>query len=179
MIPDYLTLFYRRGDKPFRSICDLEEAVAAEILRHDILWRGDGTYLTHRKRHEQYIREQFIGRGGRPTRKFPIYMILGDSPEGPHSLDREYEQSLKLPLKFFHWTSVTFTYPDSLYIVPLDDLGRIHLDRNDKPRVLLMKELEQVIQTYRVYEYNNHYIEAQVWDDEPVRRYCSETGLVF
>ena len=28
--------------------------------------------------------------------------------------------------------------------------------------------------SYKVYEYNNHYVEAQVWDDAPARPYVGE-----
>ncbi len=98
-------------------------------------------------------------------------MILGDTPSGPHSLDEEYDHKLVLPLSLFSAEDVSFTYPDSLYKVPLDDLGRLNCDRDPAPCVYRLEELEEVIQKYRVYEYDNHYVEAQIWNDEPLEKY--------
>jgi hypothetical protein len=173
-IPDYLTYFFREGQVPLQTICDLDEQVAESILRHDTLWRGDGTYLAHRKQHERYLRDQFIAEGGQPVRQHPIYMILGDSPKGPHDLHLEYDYRVTIPLAAFPPDTLSFTYPDSLYTVPLDDLGRLYLDRNTRPTVYRLHEIAQVVETYKVYQYNNHYVEAQVWDDAPARPYVRD-----
>ena len=170
-VPDFLTYYFRDGQTPFQVLSDLDECVAQNILKQDILWRGDGAYLAHRKQHERILREQFIASGGRPKRQYPIYMILGDSPDGPHSLDREYDYLIRIPIQAFTADDVSFTYPDSLYEVPLDDLGRLYLERNERPTVYRLEELRRVIETYRVYEFNNHYVEAQVWNDEPLLPY--------
>lgn len=149
----------------------MDEVAAEEILRRDVLWRGDGTYLRYRKEHEQYLRNRFIEKGGKPRRKYPIYMILGDSPSGPHNLDEDYDHALVIPLSVFEPEDVSFTYPDSLYRVPLNDLGRLYLDRDPAPAVYRIEEIENLIQRYRVYEFNNHYVEAQVWMDEPLEQF--------
>ena len=172
--PDYLTYLFREGQAPLQTICDLDEPIAEGFLSHDTLWRGDGTYLAHRKQHERYLRDQFIARGGCPVRQHPIYMILGDSPAGPHDLRLEYDYRVVIPLAAFPSHILSFTYPDSLYQVPLDDLGRLYLDRNARPTVYRLHEIAKVVETYRVYEYNNHYVEAQVWDDAPARPYVGE-----
>ncbi len=153
-------------------LCELDEQLAEEILKNDVLWRGDGTYLAHRKRHERAIRAKFVALGGKPVRQHPIYMILGDSPSGPHDLHQEYDYKIVIPLGEFAADEISFTYPDSLYEVPLDDLGRLYLERNTSPTVYRLDEIEQVIGTYRVYEYNNHYVEAQVWSDRPLGLYA-------
>jgi hypothetical protein len=99
-------------------------------------------------------------------------MILGDSPTGPHDLHQEYDYKIIIPLDEFSAAEVSFTYPDSLYEVPLDDLGKVYLERNQNPTVYRLAEIEQVLRTYRVYEYNNHYVEAQVWSDRPLGPYA-------
>jgi len=43
------------------------------------------------------------------------------------------------------------------------------LERNDSPKIYRMEELKDVIRTFEVYEHNNHYIEAQIWDDKPIK----------
>lgn len=173
-VPEYLTYFFRKEQPLFHVLCDLEEDAAEEILKHDVLWRGDGTYLTHRKQHERTLRELFIAKGGQPVRQYPIYMILGDSPGGPHDLNLEYAYNVTIPFSIFTPEDVSFTYPDSLYEIPLDDLGRLHLNRNIHPVVYRWEELESVITRYSVYEYNNHYVEAQVWNDAPLQAYASK-----
>jgi hypothetical protein len=170
-VPDYLTYFFRDGQAPFQTICDLDEPEAQAILNNDILWRGDGTYLAHRKRHERLLWEKFIAKGGRPVRQHPIYMVLGDSPSGPHDLHLEYDYKILLPLASFSPYDLSFTYPDSLYEVPLDDLRRLYLDRSTDPTVYRLEEIEQVIEIHQVYAIHQHYIEAQVWNDEPTRPY--------
>jgi hypothetical protein len=167
-VPDYLSYYFRRGQPPFEVLSDLHVDVAQRILANDTSWRGDGTYLEHRKRHEKLIRELFVEKGGRPKRRYPIYAILGESPTGPHDLENEYDYKIRIPLDIFPRGSASFTYPDSLYEVPFDDLGRVNLARNQAPTIYTMDDLARVICTYRVYAYNNHYIEAQIWDDEPL-----------
>lgn len=175
LIPDHLTYFYRDGQTLFEVLSDLDQKAAEEILRHDVCWRGDGSYLRYRKKHERYLRKRFVEKGGRPRREYPIYMILGDSPSGPHSLIDGYDRKLALPLSTFVPEEVSFTYPDSLYRVPPDDLGRLYLDRDPAPRVYRLEELEMLIETYRVHKFNNHYVEAQVWVDEPLEGFRGES----
>jgi hypothetical protein len=173
-VPDYLTYFFREGQPLFQTICDLDEETAEQILKHDTLWRGDGTYLAHRKQHEHYLRELFIEKGGWPIKQHPIYMILGDSPKGPHDLHLDYDYKVILPVSIFMSEDISFTYPDSLYEVPLNDLGQIYLERNSRPQVYRLEEIEEVIKRYKVYEYNNHYLEAQVWNETPLKASASE-----
>lgn len=174
-VPDYLTYYFRDNQKPFEVLTDLDDNVAKALLRNDTLWRGDGTYLTHRKNHEKVIRDLFIQKGGRPKRDYPIYAILGESPIGPHDLENEYIYKINIPLHEFTRNDISFTYPDSLYEVPLDDLGRLYLQRNDVPIVYTIDELSNVIEKYHVYEYNNHYMEAQIWNDEPVEQFADKS----
>lgn len=36
-----------------------------------------------------------------------------------------------------------------------------------------MEELEELIRKYKVYEFNNHYVEAQIWSNEPLEEYMN------
>lgn len=168
-IPKYLTHFYRKGQKPFQNICDIDIQEAEKILKKDTEWRGDGTYFSERIKHEKLLRSLFIEAGGKPKRKNPIYMILGDSPTGPHDLNNDYEQKIQLPLAIFKSDVISFTYPDSMYKIPLNELDRLDLEKNDSPKIYRMEELDYVIKTFEVYVHNNHYIEAQIWDDKPIK----------
>ena len=88
------------------------------------------------------------------------------------NLHQEYDYKILIALEVFSVDDVSFTYPDSLYEVPLDDLGRIYLERSQSPTVYRLQEMESVIAMYQVYEFNNHYVEAQVWNDEPLQPYA-------
>ena len=37
-------------------------------------------YLHDRQRTEQWVRAEFIAKGGQPVEPYPIYMVLGFSP---------------------------------------------------------------------------------------------------
>lgn len=173
-IPNYLSYYFRNNQEPFQVLSDLDEKTAQEILKSDVLWRGDGTYLVHRKKHEECLRNQFIAKGGRPQRQFPIYAILGESPIGPHDLENEYYFKIHIPIGIFTNEDISFTYPDSLYEVPLDDLHKLYLNKNREPILYMRNELESVIKKYQVYEINNHYIEAQIWNSEILGSYSKK-----
>ena len=173
-VPDYLTYYFRENQKPFEVLSDLDSKLAEAILQNDVLWRGDGTYLAHRKNHESLLRNKFIQKGGHPSRDYPIYAILGESPIGPHDLENEYAYKIRIPLRALTRDDACFTYPDSLYEVPLDDLGRLHLNRNTEPTIYMIEELGHVIRQYRVYEFNNHYVEAQIWNVLPLMPYAEK-----
>lgn len=170
-VPSYLTHFYRLGQQPFQNICDLDIDEAEKLLKEDGDWRGDGTYLSSRIKHEKLLHSLFIEMGGKPKRKTPIYMIVGDSPTGPHDLNEEYQHKIQIPIEIFDPDTISFTYPDSMYKINLDELEKVYLDRNNSPNIYRINELEEIIEKYEVYKHNNHYIEAQIWDDEPIKGY--------
>ncbi len=60
------------------------------------------------------------------------------------------DHKLRIPLSLFAVVDVSFTYPDSLYKVPLDDLGRVNLGRDPAPAVYRLEELEELIGRHMV-----------------------------
>jgi hypothetical protein len=170
-IPQFLSYYFRKNQEPFQVLSELDENKAEAILKNDVQWRGDGTYLKHRIQHEEIIKNKFIEKGGRPKRKYPIYAILGESPIGPFDMENEYEQKIIIPVDQFNPEDISFTYPDSLYEVPINDIARLYLDRNIEPIVYKIGEMEEIIKQYRVYEIRNHYVEAQIWNDQNIQKY--------
>jgi hypothetical protein len=154
MIPDYFTYFFREGQERFQSIYELDDEEIERIVNGET-WREDGTYIAFRKQLEQRMRTQFLEKGGVPQRHHPIYMILGDSPQSPHDLHKNYAHKLVIPRTIFSDTDVSFTYPDSVFHLPVDDVGRVYLEQNPTPTVYLNDDLDHVIDIYRVDEYNN------------------------
>jgi hypothetical protein len=167
--PDYLTYFFRRDQRLLRSICEHEQNTARLMLKQDMLWRAQIGYLDERIERERRMRAAFIDKGGFPVRKHPIYMILGDPPIGVNDLRMDYDFSVTIPLEVFDPEEISFSYPDSQFEVPPEDLGCIRLRRTNAPKIYRLDEIEAVIESYRVYEFNNHYVEAQVWNEAPAR----------
>ena len=83
---DYLTHHFRKGTTPFQSLSGLPEEEAFEIMRrladdtpYGARFKDPQGYLTNRRQTEQWVRLQFIKKGGQPLEDHPFYMILGSS----------------------------------------------------------------------------------------------------
>ena len=50
-------------------------------------------YLVHRRENENWIYHEFIRIGGKPVSKVPVYMTLGNSPEGEYDIRAEIQQN--------------------------------------------------------------------------------------
>jgi hypothetical protein len=180
-IPEYLTRYYQKGEYPFMSLNDLplEEAnkvKAAYCQKNGIgLFYAQDDYLIHRKAIEQWMYNELIRLGGKPTSKVPIYMTLGDSPEGEYDIRADLQKNaeeIRILLKEIDLSAVTFVYPDSMYELVQDADGKI-IDgrRTNTPKVYMYRDLPELIQKYRVYEQNIFSIEAQVWNRETLHQY--------
>jgi hypothetical protein len=78
---------------------------------------------------------------------------------------------IRIPIDEIDLSAVTFTFPDSMYKFVVDDVGNIvGGERTNTPSVYLYHELDEVIKKFQTSE---HYIEAQVWNREMLRRSCN------
>jgi hypothetical protein len=148
--PDFLCYYFR--DRPsFRSVLDKGISSAKEFLSaHDTDWRSRQDYIDYRIQVEAWVRKEFVKKGGRPMRAYPIYMSLGT--ERMMEDDPSYKGKLFVPLRTFDRTQVSFTYLDSM-----------HTKEGLEPIVFMMEELAQMIDCF-----GSGYNEAQVWDDSPL-----------
>lgn len=177
MIPDYLCHYYEGSRGAFRNLSDLPPDQAESILSA-IRERGEGfasqrktEYLTIRHELETTIRALFIEKGGQPVRERPHYMILGSCLW----LMSWYQSGceLRIPLAQFEPTQVSFTYGDSFPAMRYGD-GKPY-----RRQVYTLAELPDVVACYGLpQEWNpdgakgpDRYIEAQVWDDRPLREW--------
>jgi hypothetical protein len=174
-LPDFLSHYYEASDGPFRNLSDLPEAEAEAVLRQ-IRLAGDrfasqrrDDYLSVRRELEERVRELFIAKGGRPGRERPHYLIVGAC-----SWLRDWYVNgceLRIPLSAFHMENVSFTYGDTFPALRYQD-GKPY-----RGQVYTLSELPGLIATYGLPQVWNaegkygpdRYIEAQVWDDEPLR----------
>ena len=119
---DYLTHYYSIDKGPFQSLSALPDEEAVKIMEklcddtpYGERFKNPIQYLKDRKDTEQWVREAFRAKGGRPKDKFPIPMALGSSKwlvEAAPS--REKHGEIRIPLSVFAEYDVSFTYPDSM-----------------------------------------------------------------
>jgi hypothetical protein len=122
---DYLIHAYKIGTEPFRSVSALPDAEALGIMRDlymegSIFWErfeNPAGYLQVRRQVEEWLRCEFIAKGGKPQTSYPIYMILGRPVWIETMLDAPTLATtvqIQIPLSIFNEWDVSFTYPDSM-----------------------------------------------------------------
>ena len=181
-LPDFLCHYYEAADGPLRSLSDLPDEQAGEILRR-IRNQGDrfasqrsDDYLAVRRGLEAQVRDLFIAKGGRPKRMRPHYFVLGEcawlKTWYPHGCE------LRIPLAVFPEDCVSFTYGDTFPAMRYPD-GKPY-----RGQVYTRAELPALVAQYGLPQVWNgegklgpdRYIEAQVWDDEPLQAYLISPG---
>ena len=192
-LPTYVTHYCPAEDGPFRNLSDLPIDEARAVVqrlgerrkadpRHKRLFGS--RYVDYRRQVEAKLRALFVARGGRPERAAPHYFVLGRSAwfEGVYPETR----SVRLALDELPRDQTSFTYPDSGVAMRVGPDFGLSPDpvRPYHERVFLLDELSEVVASYGLptddgeplYEnyhrrHFEHYIEVQLWSDEPVRRF--------
>ena len=191
---DDLIHIYQRGTPPFRSLSALSDTEALARMRAlyvegAVFWerfKEPAGYWQARKEVEAWLRRDFIAKGGQPRSEYPIYMVWGRS-KWMQTMDpgtRSTTVEVQVPLSAFRENAVSFTYPDSMV--------SYFLDQQRDPACYLPEYHGKVFtlaETRAIVERNGlpgfgwgtelpsglaNYIEAQVWDHEPLRAYASE-----
>ena len=139
-------------------------------------------YLKNRKDTEQWVREAFIAKGGKPKDAFPIPMVLGSSKwmlEAAPDLEKHGE--IRIPIAVFTEYDVSFTYPDSMISRWFGREKPTEYYRPERhgivftlPEILLIVEKKGMPEDD--WETNlpkrfAPYIEAQVWNHELLYNY--------
>jgi hypothetical protein len=149
------------------------EQILEEIRRNGNRFASQRTsdYMNKRRALEDKIRMLFEAKGGKPKLARPHYMILGDCPW----LKTWYVdgQALQIKLVFIPESCVSFTYGDSFPAMNYND-GKPY-----RGQVYSWGELGEVIERYGLPQIWNpdgrggpeRYIEAQIWDDTPLREH--------
>jgi hypothetical protein len=189
---DHLIHFYRSGTEPFRTLSSLPEGEAIQMMQElyvegAIFWdrfKEPAQYLRMRKQIEQSLRQAFIAKGGMPREAYPIYMVLGRSKWMQNDLDAATlatTNQVQVPLSLFRDSDVSFTYPDSMVSFLLaQDKGSEYYLPDYHGKVFTLSEIHSVIRlnglpgekwgTNLPVLWPN-YIEAQVWNHEPLLGY--------
>jgi hypothetical protein len=193
-IPDFLTHYYRNPKGPFLCLTDLDDETQKNVIakmrkEHTIgPWRfSDPNYIQECIRVNELVRDKFITKGGKPKRKNPHCAVLGTS-SWMEEIVPDIGQ-ITIPLARLRSEIVSFTYPDagvSFYFVthkPEDVKPYLNLKKPFHEKVFRLEELKSVAETYGLpgerwrddKQFNYHYyIEAQIWDDEPLQEYIKK-----
>ena len=182
IIPEYLTHYYEATIGPFVNLSDLPLDIAESYLEQ-IRNSGDtfasqrsADYLTIRLKLEYRVRSLFIAKGGKPIRERPHYMLLGDCKWGLSWF--KDSRVVRIPLEKFSTDIVSFTYGDTFPAMRYKD-GKPY-----RGQVFRLEEIADIVLQFGLPQIWNpegsfgpdRYIEAQIWDDEPLKEYTSSKG---
>ena len=195
---DYLLHAYRKGTRPFQSLCTIPEQQALALMESlyvegAIIWerfKDPRGYLSFRKQVEQTMRNAFIEKGGLPKEQHPVYLVLG-RPRWIAELDElslATISEIRVPLSIVNEQEVSFTYPDSMVSALMAaEKNPEYYEPEYHGKVFTLREVEQIVrrkglpgeqwQTRMPGRYA-HYIEAQLWNREALAS-CLEPGVEY
>ena len=192
MIIDHLIHLYKRGTEPFRTLSALREEEAIAIMQRlyvpgSIFWErfeDPVAYLRLRKQIEQSIHDTFLAKGGKPCQTHPIYMAFGRSRWMQNELDTvtlATTTEIEVPLALFAESDVSFTYPDSMvsFLLANEKESEYYLP-DFYGKVFTLAEIRSIVEAHglpgeawgeKLPPSLPNYIEAQVWNHEPLLAY--------
>jgi hypothetical protein len=179
-----LTHYHHKNDAPFQNLSSLadEEALsvisnlrdrAGSVYRR---FRNPEKYLKQRREAENWVRQEFIKKGGQPVLVYPHYFVI----ERARWIEAGYNGeslALQFPVSAFQPEQVSFTYPDSMISYWLkSQTDQVFYRPEYHGKVFVMSEISKTIDAFGVpgeewrTEENRKYdlfIEAQVWASIP------------
>jgi hypothetical protein len=189
---DYLIHAYKIGTEPFRTLSALPDAEALGIMRDlymkgSIFWErfeNPAGYLQVRRQVEEWLRCEFIAKGGKPQTAYPIYMILGRPVWIETMLDAPTLATtvqIQIPLSIFNEWDVSFTYPDSMvsFIENYEKNAESYLPEYHG-KVFTLCEIRSIVEAnglpgerwgMKLSSDLPNYIEAQIWNQVPLLAY--------
>jgi len=172
--------YYEASKGPFLNLSHLPlegaQDILSEIRRAGRVFAGkrSANYLQIRRELEDRVRQVFIAKSGEPR---PHYLILGACPW----MVEWYTEgdSLRILLTRFKPEVVSFTYGDTFPAMHYPD-GRPY-----RGQAYTLPELPKLIRCYGLPQVSNRdgskgpdrYIEAQLWDDEPIKQFLPNHRL--
>lgn len=172
--------YFDQSTGPFLNLSDLSSEDAALVLeqirqqRKGFASKRSPDYLEIRRSLELKARELFIRKGGMPVRHQPHYMTVGSCP---WLLDwYPNGKELQIAIDAFDPGTLSFTYGDLFPAMRYAD-GKPY-----RGKVYTANEIIGIIREFGLpQEWNasgqhgpERYIEVQVWDDKPLKRYITE-----
>lgn len=176
----FLYHYFEKKIGPFRNLSDLHLDEAQEIMRNikkdrplSLAAKRDENYMKRRTEYEILARKLFIEKGGKPVRKVPHYMVVGEcSWLNSWYVEGDY---VKIPIEKFDLSTISFTYGDMHpTFSPIVNDGKEY-----RKKLYNYEEILKVIDKYGLpQEWNSdgkfgpeRYIEVQIWSDEVISKY--------
>jgi len=147
-------------------------------------------YLQTRRQIEQWLYQEFIAKGGAPQQPYPIYMILGRSrwlQTAPDAATLATTSEIQVPLSLFQECDISFTYPDSMvsFLAANQKESKYYLpDYHGK--LFTLPEILSIVESNglpgerwgtNLPSYLANYIEAQVWNQEPLLEFKRQLSV--
>jgi hypothetical protein len=189
---DYLTHYYTKGTPPFRSLSTLPDEEALHLMtgladdtHFGARFKDPLNYLHQRRRTEEWVRAEFSAKGGQPVEPYPIYMVLGFSPWIARAVPATFSAGeIRIPLAVLAEGDVSFTYPDSMIShwfgqdQPIEYYqsayhGKV-FTRSEILAIVALRGLPEDGWEPRLPDHLAPYIEAQVWNREPLLAYQAD-----
>lgn len=195
---DYLIHFYKSGAEPFRSLSALPDREAIQIMQDlyvegAVFWErfeDPNQYLRTRRQIEQWLRQEFIAKGGAPQESYPIYMILGRSKWLLTAIDAATLATtveIQVPLSLFQECDISFTYPDSMVSSMVADQKESEYYLPDyHGKLFTLSEILSIVESNglpgekwgaNLPSFLANYIEAQVWNQKPLLEYKRQLSV--
>ena len=195
---DYLIHFYRSGAEPFRSLSALSDREAVQIMQDlyvegAIFWerfKDPSQYLRTRRQIEQWLHQEFIAKGGAPQESYPIYMVLGRSKwllTAADAATLATTEEIQVPLSLFRECDVSFTYPDSMVSALVANQKESEYYLPDYyGKLFTLTEVRSIVESKglpgekwgtNLPSFFANYIEAQIWNKEPLLEYQKQLSV--
>ena len=176
----YLYHYYDRRSGPFRSLTALTEDEACAVLEKikserpdSFTAQRDTEYISKRIKCEKLVKVEAEKKGIKMDIPSPHYLTLEHSPW----LGSWFEETgiLRIPIELIDTEKISFTYGDSM-----PTFSTLVTDGKEyRKQVYTFDEIKEIIAKYGYpQDWNNdgtkgpeRYIEAQVWTDDPIKRY--------
>jgi hypothetical protein len=176
----FLYHYFEKKIGPFKNLSDLHINEAQEVIEKikkdrpsSLAAARDENYMKRRVDYEILAMKLFIEKGGKPLRRVPHYMVVGEcSWLNSWYVEGDY---VKIPIEEFDLNTISFTYGDMHpTFSPIVNDGKEY-----RKKLYTYEEILKVIDKYGLpQEWNSdgrfgpeRYIEVQIWSDDVISKY--------
>ena len=172
--------YYEKKNGPFRSISELSDAQANEVLERIRVEKPDAfiskrpeDYVQKRRKFEKILLEEFRKKGGLIERETPHYLVVEACP----FFEKWYEQTafVTIDTADIDVRTLSFTYGDSHPTFS----GNVKDGKEYRNRLYTYDEIIGIIEKYGLPQHWNPdfkfgpecYVEVQMWTDRGIEQY--------
>lgn len=175
-----LTHYYHKEDRPFQVLSSLTEDKALDVMaklgdRTGLVYRRFShpqNYLRRRLETENWVRQEFIRKGGQPVSDYPQYFVVERAVWLEEGFDGQ-SCAIRMPLSAFDAKQVSFTFPDSMVSYWLrNQIEKEFYHPEYHGQVFVLSEIDKIIDKFGIPDQEwrtvgarkyDFFIEAQVW----------------